>query len=137
MTYKEFRIQYALGIFSKEDLEEKIEHTKDKRILDLLSRDKDPDIRFCVSFNSITPNDTLEKLSKDKSSQVRFSVASNKNASQNILEKLSKDKDYNVRRSVVENPNVSMEILEKLSKDKEVYVRRACKYSYINISKVK
>jgi len=65
MTIKEFKIQYALGTLSFNDKAKIAKTTRSKRILALLSEDKDWWVRLHVSMNVIAPQEILIKLSKD------------------------------------------------------------------------
>ena len=105
MTIKEFEIQYALGTLTDGVKKELAIKSASKKILSMLSRDGNCDVRYNVADNKSTPKDALSMLSKDKKWEVRGNVARNNNTSIKILEVLSKDKDGWVRDNVVQNPN--------------------------------
>ena len=93
MTIKEFKVQYALGTISLNDKMDMAETpSTSKRILTILSRDKEPWVRDSVARNINTPTAVLIELSKDEEVLVRGYVATNENTPVDILEKLSKDK---------------------------------------------
>ena len=82
MTYKEFTIQYALGTLDttyKDTLYDIALSTKSKRILSILSKDKNIDVRYYVSRNPNTPIEILRRLNHDEDSFVRWGVSVNKN----------------------------------------------------------
>jgi hypothetical protein len=67
MTTKEIEIQLALGSLSLNDkLELAYNKRTSKKILTILSTDKDRNVRECVAYNSNTPKEVLTKLLKDK-----------------------------------------------------------------------
>ena len=86
MTTKELEVQLALGSLS---LDEKLKLAKSKRtpkkILTILSTDKDWYVRYNVADNPNTPKEVLKKLSTDKDSYVRYRVADNPNTSKEVL----------------------------------------------------
>ena len=102
MTVKEFRIQYALGSLSGDDLIELV-------------------------YMQYTPKAILTALSKNKNYWIRCGVACNPNTPIKVLTKLSNDKDRNVRIWVTRNPYTPIKILEKLSNDTDTYIRRCAR----------
>ena len=86
MTIKEVEIQLALGTLTDRM---KLELAKNKRtskkILTILSKDKDSDVRCWVADNSNTPKEVLTILSKDKDSNIRYRVAANPNTPKETL----------------------------------------------------
>jgi len=67
MTIKEFKVQLALGSLSWDDKRKLAENKRtSKKILTILSKDKDSNVRWWVADNPNTPKDVLKKLSKDK-----------------------------------------------------------------------
>jgi len=76
MPYKEFVIQYSLGSLSLDTLKQIACESKNKRILNILSKDKDNIIRRNVAYNKNTPKEILNILSKDDDIIVRIYVAS-------------------------------------------------------------
>jgi hypothetical protein len=82
MKYKEFCIQYALGTLNtsyKDTLYDITYSTKSKKILTILSKDKDDEVRYYVSRNPNTPIEVLKMLSHDEDTFVRWGVSVNKN----------------------------------------------------------
>ena len=75
MTNKEIEIQLALGSLSWED---KLKLAKSKRtskkILTILSTDKNRWVRWEVAYNPNTPKEVLKKLSADNYWDVRSSA---------------------------------------------------------------
>lgn len=72
MTVKEFKVQYALGSLSDVD---KVNLAAGKytakKILTILSTDKDWYVRCKVAMNSNAPTEVLKKLSTDENESVR------------------------------------------------------------------
>ena len=103
MTTKEALVQLALGTLSH-DYKCKLTENKrtSKKVLEVLSRDKDMWIRWDVADNPNTPVEILEALSKDKDRDFRCRVAINKNTPIEVLKELSKDKDWWIRRNVAD-----------------------------------
>jgi len=99
MTTKEFKIQYALGSLSVDDL-----------------------LTLAYSFN--TSKCILTQLSEDKRWNIRSWVAENRNTPIKVLEELAKDEETHVLYWLVENPNTPIKVLEKLSKDENLAVKR-------------
>ena len=80
MTTKEFDIQVALGTLSYKDKLKLADNKRtSKKILTILSTDKDWNVRGYVAFNLNTPKDVLEKLSTDEHWYVRCYIAHNPN----------------------------------------------------------
>lgn len=100
MTIKEFKIQYALGSLSRNDLIEiaKCPSTSGE-ILIMLSRCKEYWVIRSVSINPNTPASALAKLSNDAGWVIRTQVARNRHTSIKILKKLLHDEESNVRNS--------------------------------------
>ena len=90
MTFKEFRIQLALGTLSF-------------------------NMKMDIAENPDTSVEVLTKLATDKTWIIRHRTASNLNTPIEVLVKLSKDKAQSVRWEVAENPNTPKETLTKLS----------------------
>jgi len=106
MTIKEFKVQYALGALSFEIIGELTKNKRTlKKILTILSTDKDRQIRYYVADNPSTPIDILKKLSTDEDCVVRSSVARNPSTPKEVLEKLFTDENFYVRCRLFENPN--------------------------------
>ncbi len=89
MTIKEIKIQLALGTLSKEDKIKLADGRKvSKKILTMLSKDKDYIVRSWVAWNPNTPVEVLKELSKDKDEYVRQYVARNPNTPKDIKENM-------------------------------------------------
>ena len=73
MTLKEFKIQYALGSLSYDNLLKlAIKSNTFKGILNILSENEHGRIRYCVADNITTPMDTLLKMSKAENENFEF-----------------------------------------------------------------
>ena len=86
MTNKEIEIQLALGslsIWDKLDLANS--RRTSKKILTILSTDKDWAIRDYVAGNPNTPKEVLNKLSTDDTFFVKGSVGCNPNTPKEVL----------------------------------------------------
>ena len=85
MTIKEFEIQYALGTLT-DGIKLKLagNNRTSKKILTILSTDKDDHIRWWVAENPNAPKEVLTKLSTDKDNYVRSCVAYNPNTPEKI-----------------------------------------------------
>lgn len=75
------------------------------QLLELLSRDRNPDVRIAVGSNPVTPVSTLWNLALDEHVDVRFSLADNANTVFIILIWLSAD----------ENPYVAQRALKTMN----------------------
>ena len=107
MTTKEIEIQIALGTLSRNNKVMLARNKRTaKRILFILSTDKDDDIREYIASNHNTPIGVLKKLSTDDYWPVRWRVAKNPNTPIDILRKLSTDKEWVVRHSVPHTLNM-------------------------------
>jgi len=93
----------------------------------------------CLSRNTNTPSDVLEKLSNDKYEWVRVNVAKHPNTSLNLLEEITNDVDagvvYTAKRTIEErqgkysiealyNPQTPASVLEKLIQEDPPAVAR-------------
>jgi hypothetical protein len=66
MTIKEIEIQLALGSLSRDDRIKLAGNKRtSKKILTILSKDEDWNVRFNVAYNSNTPKEVLKKLYTD------------------------------------------------------------------------
>ena len=81
MTIKEFKVQYALGSLSIDDkLDLAYNKRTSKKILTILSTNKDWHVKCWVASNPNTPIEILKILSKDEDLSVKWWVASNPNS---------------------------------------------------------
>jgi len=66
MTIKEIEIQLALGTLFRDDRIKLAGNKRtSKKILTILSKDKDWNVRFNVAYNPNTPKEILKKLYTD------------------------------------------------------------------------
>ena len=72
-------------------------NTKNRDLLEKLSRDPDTDVRMWVACNPLTSRLVLEKLAEDPIVFVRRGVAQNKSTPPHLLIKLNADPDTQVR----------------------------------------
>ena len=91
MTIKELKIQLALGSLTY-------------------------NMKINWAMADDTPKSVLEILSVDKNWEVRYWVARHSNTTIEILKRLSNDKDLNVRQQVARNSKTPVNILTKLIK---------------------
>ena len=89
MTIKEFEIQLALGSLTDE-------------------------MKYDLAYNKRTSKKILTILSTDKDGWIRWNVAKNSNTPKEVLIILSTDEDWCVRRRVAYNPNTPTEVAVKL-----------------------
>ncbi len=92
-------------------------------LLDILSNNKDSNVRYSVASHKNTSLKVLKQLSNDSDYWVRGKVAQNEKTDTDTLEFLSTDKNSNVKSGVAENEKTSLETLDILSKDSCYYVR--------------
>ena len=97
----------------------------DKDMLDILSFEKHPDIKYVVACNRNTSVETLDRLSMNEYPWVREAVAKNENDSLEIFERLSRDEKWWVRAAVAKNGKTHIEILKRLQKDANADVRNS------------
>ena len=80
ITYQEFIFQYSLGTIDYDTLLDMANsRDTDKKILTILSKDENFDVRSYIAKNPNTPIEILTILSKDKNWSVRYYVAKNPN----------------------------------------------------------
>lgn len=96
-------------------------YTKDKEIIELLSKDKNEAVRYMIALMS--DNETLlSRMANDSSSFVRTAVAqSTKDTA--LLDYLAKDENVSVRTCVAGNSHTSYKAQAKLAFDSDVFVR--------------
>ncbi|MDJ0581254.1 HEAT repeat domain-containing protein [Crocosphaera sp.] len=70
-----------------------------------------------LACNRTTPVKLLKILARDSDSNVRLEVVKNPNIPVSLLEILARDSDSNVRLEVVKNPNIPVSLLEILAYD--------------------
>lgn len=97
--------------------------TDSMKILDVLSRDKNYDVRAEVAKNEHTAYGTLLRLAKLKYRWVRTALASNKNTPKSVMTILSKEDDEYVLAELSKNIAIEQKQLLKLSKNKHRWVR--------------
>jgi len=99
------------------------------KILSILSKDKNWNVRANVADNKNTPVEILDELSKDESSRLRAIVALNLNTSKETLDNLANDEELFVRSAVAKNTNAMNKTLRRLVKDKIPGVRGSVAYN--------
>lgn len=77
-----------------------------------------PDMRVWVARNKTVPLRILEVLSFDKDAEVRYAVAMKRKAGPDILQRLAQDPDESVRLRVALNPKTPRIVLEQMLNDK-------------------
>lgn len=85
------------------------------------------DMKEWVVLNKKVPVEILEILSKDINSKVRFCVAQKRKLTEEILLRLANDNDESVRLAIARNPSVPKHILEKLLYDEWENVQEIAK----------
>lgn len=86
---------------------------------------KYPRMKSWVAHNKTVPLEILDVLSNDNDPEVRFSVAMKKKLSSEIFKRLAADKDYSVRLCIARNKKVPESVLEILSHDSEAEISDA------------
>jgi len=76
-----------------------------------------PDYKSSVALNKNLPNDILELLSKDKNINIRLTIAMKRKLPKYIFYLLSKDKDDSVRMAIALNKNTPNKILYEMKND--------------------
>ncbi len=79
---------------------------------------KYPDMRVWVARNKTVSLKILEILSRDEDADVRYAVAMKRKSDQDILQRLAQDPDESVRLRVALNPKTPKVVLEQLLHDK-------------------
>jgi hypothetical protein len=79
--------------------------------------EKYPDMRVWVARNKTVPVSILDILSRDGNPEVRHAVAMKRKSGEEILRRLAKDPDESVRLRVALNPKTPKVILEELLQD--------------------
>ena len=98
---------------------------KSKELFEVLSKDKDSDIRKKIAGDSEAPEKVLEELSHDESEEVRSAVGGNSSTPEEVLKKLKDDKCARVRKSVAGNPSASREDIDAFANDPDPTIRVA------------
>lgn len=78
---------------------------------------KYPDMKKWVAHNKTIPEKIIRMLAKDKDNNVRLMIAHKRKTPSDILMDLAKDKDESVRMAVAKNKKTSKEILLYLKND--------------------
>lgn len=84
-----------------------------------------PDYREWVAHNKTVPAEVLELLSRDANPAVRFVVAMKRSAPASVLEELATDPDEGVRHRVACNAKAPTNVLEILLTDESPAIREA------------
>jgi hypothetical protein len=82
-----------------------------------------PDLRKWVAHNKRVPIEILEQLSRDGGPRVRFTVASKRKATESILARVAEDADESVRLEVVRHRNTPPALMRRLADDEWEAVR--------------
>ena len=134
MTIEEIEIQLALGSLTDDMKVDLAKNSRtSKRILRVLSKDKDWFIRWSVSYNPNTPKKILEVLAKDEDKHVRYGTVDNPSTLKLVDSEMT-IKEFEIQLALgsmsngmkvdlAKNPNTSLEILTILSKDENSAVR--------------
>jgi hypothetical protein len=96
-----------------------------KKLLLMLAKDKDDDVRETVAQSPHLPDKLLTLLANDVGHHVRGAVAENLVTPAELLSLLAMDGDWWVRRCVALNPNTPKELLKLLANDVSHFVRGA------------
>ena len=95
------------------------------RMLDLLARDRDAEVRLHVAEHPGASFDTLARFVHDHDWSVRWAAAGNPVADRSLLVCFANDRDPRVVASAARNPNASKQLLCVLSAHKDPWVRLA------------
>ncbi|MGC2236138.1 MAG: CFI-box-CTERM domain-containing protein [Pyrinomonadaceae bacterium] len=87
------------------------------KILKILAKDEESNVRESVAYNSKTPPDILVELANDSEIWVRREVAGNKNTPPQTLAMLARTTIFDIRNQVAANPSTPTEILGYLAKN--------------------
>jgi len=89
------------------------------------------DMRQWVAYNKTVPLSILEILSYDTDPKVRWFVAQKRKLNRKIFEKLASDSDETVRQRIAYNKKTPLDILEKLKNDESFIVSEAAKERFV------
>lgn len=92
--------------------------TKSMKILDVLAKDKNYEVRAEVAKNKNAAVGTLMDLAKLKNKWVKSALARNENTPASVLNKLLKEKDEDILNSLAGNPSVGPQKIILLSRIK-------------------
>ena len=93
-----------------------------QQLLEQLAHSEVDRIRQRVAENPRTPIDVLELLSADRNVDVRIAVGTNPSTPDHLRYSLAFDEDPNVRLGLAEDVNTPLELIEKLMEDENPYV---------------
>src|ERR1035437_6535714 len=94
-------------------------------VLEVLSTDKDANVRRNVAVNTYTPKPVLKNMATGSDWEVLKSIGSNPNSPATLLKKMAASKESQIRIAVALNENVPLSVLIMLSRDKDWFVRMA------------
>ena len=97
--------------------------TDSMKILEVLSKDKNYDVRAEVAQNEKAAVGTLLNLAKLKNVWVKKGLAKNKYVPNSVLKSLSKESDEYILAALATNPEINEKIMLSLSKNKNRWVR--------------
>lgn len=115
------RIEVAKFAFSRPCGNEAFSETLVKTLVNMLSIDRDPSVRYHAAANPCIPVETLTELSASKDAYVRQGVAINPSTPVDILSTLSNDNDAYVRIHVSANSKTPYEVLLYLEALEAIY----------------
>jgi nicotinamide mononucleotide adenylyltransferase len=92
--------------------------------------EKYSDMKEWVVHNKTVPLEILDILSKDPDPNVRFNVAQKKKLSPEIFERLSKDADESVRLAIARNPKTPHYVLKILMYDEWEEIKKLVKKKF-------
>ncbi len=89
--------------------------------------EKFPEMRLWVAQNKTVPAKVLEVLSRDHDADVRSFVAMKRKLPEHIQLVLARDEDYSVRERLSWNANATDAVLRVLAEDAEMRIREKAK----------
>jgi len=97
--------------------------TKSMKVLEVLSKDKNYEVRAAVAKNSSTAVGTLLNLAKLKNEWVKQALAENPNTPKSVLDKLIKENDEYILASLAVNPSLTKQKLLRISQFEHRWVK--------------
>jgi len=93
------------------------------------------DMKEWVAHNKKVPLSILEILSNDPDPKVRYSVAVKRKLNRKLFEKLARDSDESVRMRIALNPKTPKDIIKILSNDERIRIRKAAEERLLEMNK--
>jgi len=97
--------------------------TKSMKVLEVLSKDKNYEVRAEVAKNNLTAIGTLLNLSKLKSVWVKKALAENKNTPESVLSKLAREDEEMILAALAKNESITPHKLLLLSENKNRWIQ--------------